>query len=176
MLLPRRISTFLSQKLVSSYRPYQPLVQDVLSSGFGVNSQPKRERLRLRLWRLFICTAAILCVLVIFTISSGGYRILSTSTPSPGSSRSNISKEQFVAAILQEPVEGLLDPEPIRRKCNETKFQEGLVWHCAAVNGGIGNVINMWLNCVRYAMEAGGCFCFCFIFSCIGANITQQQP
>ncbi|KAH8897455.1 hypothetical protein GQ53DRAFT_743147 [Thozetella sp. PMI_491] len=72
-----------------------------------------------------------------------------------GTSRANISKEQFIAAVLRNPVEGLLDPAPIRQKCDETNFQEGLVWHCAAVNGGIGNVANMVLNCVRYAIEAG---------------------
>ncbi|RFU35264.1 hypothetical protein B7463_g1050, partial [Scytalidium lignicola] len=161
MLLPRRISAFLTQKVVNVYRPYQPLVQDVWSVGVGagMNSQFKRERLRLHLRRLFILTAALLCVLAVFTVYTRSDRLhftLSPSpSPSPGSSRSNISKDQFVSAILREPVEGLLDPGPIRKKCNETKFQEGLVWHCAAVNGGIGNVVNMWLNCVRYAMEAG---------------------
>ncbi|CAK7207234.1 inducible alternative oxidase 2 [Sporothrix eucalyptigena] len=64
-------------------------------------------------------------------------------------------KSQYINAVLRNPVEGLLDPEPIARKCNETVFQEGLVWHCDTVIGGIGNVGNMWLNCVRYAIEAG---------------------
>ncbi|KAF8850239.1 hypothetical protein BDZ45DRAFT_603133 [Acephala macrosclerotiorum] len=72
-----------------------------------------------------------------------------------GSSRTTISRDQFIAAILREPVEGTIDLDPIRKKCDETKFQEGLVWHCAAGNGGIGNEANMWLNCVRYAIEAG---------------------
>lgn len=66
-----------------------------------------------------------------------------------------MAKEEYIDAFLREPVEGLLDPLPIRKKCDATKFQPGLVWHCELVNGGIGNVGNMWLNCLRYAVEAG---------------------
>ncbi|KAL1900620.1 hypothetical protein Sste5346_002345 [Sporothrix stenoceras] len=71
------------------------------------------------------------------------------------SARASISKQEYIDAVLRDPVEGLLDARPIRKMCDAIKFQEGLVWHCEMVNGGIGNVGNMWLNCVRYAMEAG---------------------
>lgn len=69
-----------------------------------------------------------------------------------------MSKEDYIAAVLRNPVEGLLDPAPIRAMCDATKFQDGLVWHCELVNGGVGNVGNMWLNCLRYAIEAGGMY------------------
>ncbi|KIH90476.1 hypothetical protein SPBR_00348 [Sporothrix brasiliensis 5110] len=71
------------------------------------------------------------------------------------SARASISKQEYIDAVLRDPVEGLLDVRPIRKMCDTIKFQEGLVWHCEMVNGGIGNVGNMWINCVRYAMEAG---------------------
>lgn len=67
-----------------------------------------------------------------------------------------ITKEEYIDAVMRNPVEGTLDLAPIRAKCDSVKFQPGLIWHCELVNGGIGNVGNMWLNCVRYAMEAGG--------------------
>lgn len=85
---------------------------------------------------------------------SHGQNVISTTIL--GTSRTSISKDDFIAAILRDPVEGLLDPEPIRNMCDEVKYQEGLVWHCDTIVGGIGNVGNMWLNCVRYAIEAGG--------------------
>ena len=72
------------------------------------------------------------------------------------SARAMITKEEYIDAVMRNPVEGTLDLAPIRAKCDSVKFQPGLIWHCELVNGGIGNVGNMWLNCVRYAMEAGG--------------------
>ncbi|CAK7200836.1 hypothetical protein SEUCBS139899_003535 [Sporothrix eucalyptigena] len=71
------------------------------------------------------------------------------------STRATLTKEEYIDAVLRNPVEGLPDLKPIRAMCDATKFQPGLVWHCELVNGGIGNVGNMWLNCVRFAIEAG---------------------
>lgn len=129
------------------------------------SSEPNRSRvsrwakgllpLGRRQWRWFASFTAFLSIFTAFVVYSRGDGTLS-STGDINNLRTKISKDDFIAAILREPVEGLLDPEPIRQKCNDTKFQEGLVWHCAAGNGGIGNEANMWLNCVRYAIEAGG--------------------
>ena len=66
-----------------------------------------------------------------------------------------MSKEDYIAAVLRSPVEGLLDAEPVEHMCAASRLQDGLVWHCDTVVGGIGNVGNMWLNCMRYAIEAG---------------------
>ncbi|CAK7268537.1 hypothetical protein SEPCBS57363_003145 [Sporothrix epigloea] len=74
------------------------------------------------------------------------------------SARAMITKEEYIDAVMRNPVEGTLDLAPIRAKCDSVKFQPGLIWHCELVNGGIGNVGNMWLNCVRYAMEAGASY------------------
>jgi hypothetical protein len=172
MLTARRVSAFLAQKAVEAYHAvarspilearfpwrYQPLAQHTSSNNADVNAQLRRKSLRL--WRLFACTVCFVFVFAVLTVYSRGDGIIASTSPSLDLSRTGISRDQFIAAILREPVEGLLDPDPIRKKCDETKFQEGLVWHCAAVVGGVGNVGNMWLNCVRYAIEAGGMFLF----------------
>ncbi|CZR56664.1 uncharacterized protein PAC_06553 [Phialocephala subalpina] len=158
MFSVRRISASLAHVVQSAIRDaytwsYQPLTQDALLSSNASRKGILSLGLRSRLSKLFACTAAVLCVLAAFVYSRGDGILSNTSSLGP--SRTDISKDQFIAAILREPVEGVLDPDPIRKKCDETKFQDGLVWHCAAGNGGIGNEANMWLNCVRYAIEAG---------------------
>lgn len=45
---------------------------------------------------------------------------------------------------------------PLRRACSEvSEWVEGLVWTCDNNWGGIGNVRNFILTCIRYAIEAG---------------------
>lgn len=115
---------------------------------------------RSRYARLVVCTVLALTLLGTVSVYFTDHGILPLPAlpgllaPKP-SSRPRLSKEAYIDAVLRNPVEGLLDPEPIRQKCNETRFQPGLVWHCDTVVGGLGNVGNMWLNCVRYAIEAG---------------------
>ena len=156
MYSTRQISEFLAQQLIKTYRTALSAVH-ALSIIAVVNAQ-RGEHLRFRSWKLLAYPAVFLCVLSAFAVYSRGDGLFSIINSGP--SRTNISKDQFIAAILREPIEGLVDPDPIRKKCNEIKFQEGLVWQCAAVKGGIGNVANQWLNCVRYAIEAGGIFLF----------------
>ncbi|TVY46873.1 hypothetical protein LOCC1_G002790 [Lachnellula occidentalis] len=44
---------------------------------------------------------------------------------------------------------------PLERVCKETKWTPGLVYVCDNNSGGIGNIRNFILTCVRYAIEAG---------------------
>jgi hypothetical protein len=186
MFSARRRSALLAQKVVDTYNAavsailearfpwrYQPLAQDALSVNADMNAQVRKGHSRLRFWKLFAYTAGVLFVLTAFAVYTRSSSILSTTSPASGLFRTDISRVEFIAAVLREPVEGLLDTDPIRKKCNETKFQEGLVWHCAAVVGGIGNVANMLLNCVRYAIEAGGMFLFFVLYR--RTNVVQQQ-
>lgn len=39
--------------------------------------------------------------------------------------------------------------------CNTRRWQQGLNWECVA-KGGLGNIRNEMLNCIRFALEAGG--------------------
>ncbi|KAI6714792.1 hypothetical protein JHW43_002635 [Diplocarpon mali] len=44
---------------------------------------------------------------------------------------------------------------PLARVCNETQWQSGFVFVCDNNSGGIGNIRNFILTCIRYAIEAG---------------------
>lgn len=44
---------------------------------------------------------------------------------------------------------------PLARVCQETSWTSGLVFVCDNNSGGIGNIRNFILTCVRYAIEAG---------------------
>lgn len=109
--------------------------------------------------KLLVCAVLGLLFLGFAAVYSSDHDLLPVNIPLPevlSGSHPRTKKSQYINAVVRNPVEGLLDPAPIARKCNETVFQEGLVWHCDTAIGGIGNVGNMWLNCVRYAIEAGG--------------------
>jgi hypothetical protein len=44
---------------------------------------------------------------------------------------------------------------PLERVCKESEFTPGLVYVCDNNSGGIGNIRNFILTCIRYAIEAG---------------------
>ena len=44
---------------------------------------------------------------------------------------------------------------PLERVCNETKWTPGLTFVCDNNSGGIGNIRNFILTCIRYAIDAG---------------------
>jgi hypothetical protein len=48
------------------------------------------------------------------------------------------------------------DSEAIRKICQDTEWNQDLVFTCARSGGGVGNLRNSILNCVRYAIHAGG--------------------
>jgi hypothetical protein len=50
----------------------------------------------------------------------------------------------------------LADSEAIRKICQNTQWNQDLVFTCARSGGGVGNLRNSILNCVRYAIHAGG--------------------
>lgn len=49
-----------------------------------------------------------------------------------------------------------VDSEEMRAVCSSTKWNQSLVFTCDNNHGGIGHVRNSILNCVRYAIGAGG--------------------
>ncbi|TVY58986.1 hypothetical protein LSUE1_G008721 [Lachnellula suecica] len=44
---------------------------------------------------------------------------------------------------------------PLERVCKETKWTDGLAYVCDNNSGGIGNIRNFILTCIRYAIDAG---------------------
>lgn len=65
-------------------------------------------------------------------------------------------KATFVRAFLEHEIDGAFDPAPIREVCASKTWNDKLTIVCGAPQGGIGNVRNVFLTCLRYAIEAGG--------------------
>lgn len=67
-------------------------------------------------------------------------------------------KAAFVEAALNTEIDGPIDTTALAELCRTKTWTPGLIFNCRAPQGGIGNVRNVILNCVRYAIEAGGLF------------------
>jgi hypothetical protein len=65
-------------------------------------------------------------------------------------------KQAFINVAAQTTIDGPFDNRETRDLCASKNWTEGLISLCMAPQGGIGNVRNVFLNCVRYAIEAGG--------------------
>ena len=83
-------------------------------------------------------------------------------------------KSIFVEQVLQTEIDGPFNNTAIVSLCNSKKWTTGLIFKCEAPQGGIGNVRNALLNCIRYAIEAGG-LCLLPLVEYM-PNITQQHP
>ncbi|EHK98640.1 hypothetical protein M7I_5524 [Glarea lozoyensis 74030] len=68
----------------------------------------------------------------------------------------SIEKEDFIAKILGTEIDGPFDAKPLQDLCARTSWQEGLVMSCEATRGGgMGNIRNVFVDCVRFVIEAG---------------------
>lgn len=68
------------------------------------------------------------------------------STPSTSAKTFNLNDYDFNGDYVGWPLE---------RACNETQWTPGLVYVCDNNSGGIGNIRNFILSCVRYGIETG---------------------
>jgi hypothetical protein len=64
--------------------------------------------------------------------------------------------EKFIEKVLTSSIEGEYDSKALAFVCEKTQWTEGLIFSCEGLQGGIGNFRNVLLNCVRFAIEAGG--------------------
>jgi len=62
----------------------------------------------------------------------------------------------FVADFLEHEVDGQFDGTAVRRLCATRKWTPGLFLSCEPHPGGVGEVKNAHLHCIRFAMEMGG--------------------
>lgn len=72
-------------------------------------------------------------------------------------------KKLFVAEFLKKEFGGDLDGSALAKLCaSKTWFpaSEGIILSCEPVPGGIGEVKNGQLNCIRLAIEVGGAYPF----------------
>jgi hypothetical protein len=64
-------------------------------------------------------------------------------------------KGAFVQEFLETEIDGHYDINPLKDLCATREWKQGLVVKCMPPPGGVGNVKNMLLNCLRFAFEAG---------------------
>lgn len=104
---------------------------------------------------LKVCIAALLVSTTIFYISpSKAAGVIHDKFREVNVGKKNV----FVEKAMKTEIDGHFDQTPIRELCGNTTWQDGLIFSCGAPQGGIGNVRNVFLNCVRYAIEGGGMF------------------
>jgi hypothetical protein len=93
-------------------------------------------------------------------------------------------KATFVQAALENDVDGPYSNSSLVALCGRGQWVEGQIFRCESPQGGIANVRNVVLSCVRFAIEAGGLspVPHCLIvprsepnLNTTNANIVQQQ-
>jgi hypothetical protein len=105
--------------------------------------------------RLFIALALVLGITYYLFHIPGESSLPTFKSPS---NDVKSKKELFVEQMLEEEVDGPYNLEPLAELCRSKEQTPGLIVHCKASPGGMGNVRNMMLNCYRFAIEAGGMF------------------
>jgi hypothetical protein len=65
-------------------------------------------------------------------------------------------KTSFIQSTLATEIDGPLDNSTLAQLCASRKWTPGLIFKCEAPQDGIVNSKNVVLNCVRFAIEAGG--------------------
>jgi len=68
-------------------------------------------------------------------------------------------QEIFVRQVLETEIDGPYDIKPLTDFCKDPERHNqvpGLIFRCDYPIGGIGNVKNIILNCLRFAFQAGG--------------------
>lgn len=99
----------------------------------------------------------------LFSSSSVHLTKLTTSLPTiPNPLNTNhpsqSAKTQFIDALLADDneIDGAFNNQTLVELCKSKKWMPGLIFKCEPPEGGIANVRNVLLNCVRFAIEAGG--------------------
>ncbi|KAI6717421.1 hypothetical protein JHW43_000077 [Diplocarpon mali] len=82
---------------------------------------------------------------------------ISSSLPSLSGTRPPSRKSQFIADLLRDDneIDGRFDNRTLVQLCRSRTWSPGLIFRCEAPAGGVANVRNAVLNCVRFAIEAG---------------------
>ncbi|KAF8851043.1 hypothetical protein BDZ45DRAFT_661063 [Acephala macrosclerotiorum] len=63
--------------------------------------------------------------------------------------------EEFLWQEMNTEIDGPYNLEPLKELCRTRNYQPGLIVGCLAPAGGMGNVRNIILNCIRFALEGG---------------------
>jgi hypothetical protein len=65
-------------------------------------------------------------------------------------------KDTFIREAAAWEIDGEYNDGPLRDLCSGKEWQPGLIFKCDDAFGGVGNIRNIILTCIRYAIEAGG--------------------
>ena len=103
---------------------------------------------------LFIIASSTIFYLALYTTDLGS--LVATTLPLSRLGADLDDKETFIQAVLDHEIDGPFDPIPIQQVCASKKWNDDLTFICGAPQGGIGNIRNVFLTCLRYAIEAGG--------------------
>ncbi|KAG9233661.1 hypothetical protein BJ875DRAFT_511524 [Amylocarpus encephaloides] len=64
-------------------------------------------------------------------------------------------KAAFVKGFVATEIDGSFDGSTLQSLCSSREWTPGLIFKCDAPMGGVAIVRNVFLNCVRFAIEAG---------------------
>jgi len=120
---------------------------------------PPWHSLRSRSFRIFKYIFPFVIIL-----STATYLVLSYAQWHPNSTASDSieladsawTKETFIQSVIDTDIDGPFNNTALSSLCSSKNWTPGLIVKCEAPAGGIGNVRNVLLNCIRYAIEAGG--------------------
>jgi hypothetical protein len=73
----------------------------------------------------------------------------------------NDPSREFIEKAFELNAAGEYDSKALTFVCEKTQWTEGLIFSCEGLQGGIGNLRNVLLNCLRFTIEAGG-MAICF--------------
>lgn len=65
-------------------------------------------------------------------------------------------KRNFVETAMNTSIDDPWDYQPITNLCASTTWREGLTFICGAPDGGVGNLKNTLVSCIRWAIQGGG--------------------
>ncbi|TVY27914.1 hypothetical protein LHYA1_G003013 [Lachnellula hyalina] len=98
---------------------------------------------------------------IVFAVLSVAYLLFSRQVITPADYheiyRAAVSgkKVAFVEKVLETEIGGAIDNSALVELCKSKEWIPGLIFNCESPKGGVANVRNVFLNCVRYAIEAG---------------------
>ncbi|PBP27719.1 alternative oxidase [Diplocarpon rosae] len=107
--------------------------------------------------KLALISVSILLTALNLFASPTRLHAISSSLPSIPGKRPLSRQSQFVADVLHDDneIDGRFDNRTLVQLCGSRKWIPGLIFRCEAPEGGVANVRNVILNCLRYAIEAG---------------------
>ncbi|ERS99007.1 uncharacterized protein SPSK_04162 [Sporothrix schenckii 1099-18] len=143
---------------------YQRLAQDsppspsdsVQRESYAARSRKEKPFLRLATpSRRWLALTSMAVALLLMCWATGVFVGRKLHTDPFAEARRRLTKDEYIDAVMRNPVEGLVDVAPIQNRCRMVVQKPGLVWHCDYTQGGLGNLGNFWVGCMLFGIESG---------------------